>query len=408
MVSTVGAMSFTQAASDNNQVEVRLNYVPSAYVPMGEVYVEFDSRFIENNMVFGEDDVINFAFFYDVAYLTWGGAVTVGDGYQCDNWFYDVADPNATCQYTEHRFGGVFNVMIDGYDIGVSNFDISADNGNYQDIAINLEIGWHYLTIVAAELVSDCNRTEGFHWEYAKDQKVFYVSHDKEDELPVLGEANYNTITVTADPVISDDLNLGYNISSFADNPRPKAEATLNQYTVVDEGNLTNPETIELAVQFNASDADLALNEGPFGGANLADVYAMGPYTYAWIMNDGAIIDGNNTFTPTQLTGEDVSGEGYIQYARLGQNYIYFVLTGMKVDDFGSYIGAIYGVPINAPQLAMSVVRFSLWIGEEVEIEEIDPCADCPCPEPTPGFGIFISVSILGLAAVIVLLRKRK
>jgi hypothetical protein len=56
----------------------------------------------------------------------------------------------------------------------------------------------------------------------------------------------------------------------------------------------------------------------------------------------------------------------------------------------------------------MSVVRFSLWIGEEVEIEEIDPCADCPCPEPTPGFGIFISVSMLGLAAVIALLRRRK
>ena len=218
MVSTVGAMSVTQAASDDNQVEVRINYVPSAYVDMGEVYVEFDSRLIENNMVFGEGDIIDFAFFYDVAVLSWwhpSGIVAPYDGQQCDYWYYDVADPNATCQYTETRFGGMFNVMIDGFDIGVSNFDIGYDGGTHQEIAIQLEKGWHYITIVAAELVSDCNRTEGFHWEYAKDQKKFYISEDKDDDTPTLYDAYFNDINVDQTGVISDDLDLGYNISSL-------------------------------------------------------------------------------------------------------------------------------------------------------------------------------------------------
>lgn len=390
LVSAVGAVSFTQAATDN-QVEVTLQYIPSAYVEMGEVYVEFDSRFLDDNMVFGEDDTLNFAFFYDVAVETWGGATTYGGGLQPENWFYEAPDPNSTCLYTETRFVGVFNVMIDNYDIGMTNFDIWADNGNYQDLVISLDIGWHYFTIVAAELVSDCNHTE-WEWTYAKDQKRFYVSEDKDDTPALLEDALYNDIDLTATPVNSEDLNAYYDWDSFLASPRPIAEATLNQYTVESLGTEAAPVTTDFALQYNASDNVLTLADGTYG-LMYDNIYEMGPLTYMWIVNDGDAIIANDTFEPDNLDG-----------LRLGQNFIYFVLFGFRVDDYSQ----LYGNP--APQLATTTVRFDLWIGPipTTETPTTATCPPCECPTPTPGFGIFISVSMLGLAAVLVLVRRRK
>lgn len=390
VVSTVGAMSITQAAT-NDKVEVRINYVPSAYVPEGELYVEFDSRFLDDNMVFGKDDIINFAFFYDVAVLSWGGATTTGDGFQADYWYYDTQDPMAACQYTETRFGGIFNVMIDNYDIGMTNFDIWADNGNYQDIAIQLDIGWHYITIVAAELVSDCNHTE-FHWEYAKDQKKFFVSNDKEDTPTLMEDAWYNDIDVTVEAVDSLDLNAYYNWTGFDSNPRPKAEATLNQYwdEPYELGTELDPVTTDIAVQFNASDTDFAFTDGPYG-VMYDNAFDLGPYTYLWIVNDGEMDIMNDTYEPTTLTD-----------LRQGQNWIYFCLIGFQIDSYSQLYDN------QAPQLSVSSVRFDIWIGDYEEPIPPDPCEDCPCPTPTSGFGIFISVSMLGLAAVLYLVRRRK
>lgn len=391
VVSTLGAMSTTQAAT-NDKVEVRLNYIPSAYVPTGSVYVEFDSRFVDDNMVFGEDDIINFAFFYDVAVLSWGGATTYGDGFQADYWYYDTQNVSAACQYTETRFGGIFNVMIDNYDIGMTNFDIWSDAGTYQDIAIQLDIGWHYMTIIAAELVSDCNHTV-FNWEYTKDQKRFYVSHDKEDTPTLLEDAWYNTIDLTVDVVNFEDLNAGYPIDDLSDNPRPKAEATLNQYwdpDPYDLGTEAVPVTTEIAVQYNASDTEFHFEDGAYG-VQYSDVYGLGPHTYLWILNDGEMDIINDTYTPTEITG-----------LRQGQNWIYFALVGFQVDSYSQ----LYANP--APQLTISTVRYDIWIGEYEAPPVYDPCAECPCPTPTPGFGIFISVSMLGLAAVLYLVRRRK
>ena len=394
IVSTVGAVTFTKADT-NDKVEVTLQYVPSAYVPVGEVYVEFDSRFLDDNMVFGEKDIIHFAFFYDVAVETWGGATTYGGGIQPEMWFYETPDPNSTCMYTETRFVGVFNVMIDFYDVGMTNFDIWADNGNYQDIVVQLEQGWHTMTIVAAELVSDCNHTT-WEWTYAKDQKRFFISLDKEDTPALLEDALYNEVTVTATPVNSEDLKRPYNITGFLDSPRPVAESTLNQYAEVAVGTETTPVTTAIAVQYNASNHVLTLADGTYG-LMYDNIYEMGPLTYMWIVNDGDALIANDTWEPTTLSG-----------LRLGQNYIYFVLFGFRVDDYSQ----LYGNP--APQLAATTVRFDFLIGDEYVPMTEEPCPECTtnecteCPTPTPGFGIFISVSILGLAAVIVLLRRRK
>jgi len=391
VVSAVGAVTFTQAATDN-QVEVTLQYIPSAYVEMGEVYVEFDSRFLDDNMVFGEDDTINFAFFYDVAVETWGGAHTYGGGIQPEMWYYETPDPNSTCLYTETRFVGVFDVLIDQWDIGMTNFDIWADNGNYQDIVISLDIGWHTMTIVAAELISDCNHTT-WEWTYAKDQKRFYVSEDKDDTAALSEDANYNAIDVLATPVNSEDLKAYYDWDSFLASPRAIAEATLNQYTIEVMGTEAVPVVTDFALQWNTSDNVLTLADGPYG-LMYDNIYEMGPATYMWIVNDQPAIIANDTFEPATL---DVG-------LYKGQNYIYFVLFGFRVDDYSQ----LYGNP--APQLATSTVRFDLWLGDlPEEPTYIDPCPECEeCPEPTPGFGIFISVSMLGLAAVLLLVRRRK
>lgn len=382
VVSTVGAVALTNAAPGDNKVDVIFNYVPSAYVDMGEVYVEFDSRFLDDNMVFGQNDVINFAFYYDVCVETWGGATTTGGGLQPEVWFYEPQN-NASegyigsDLYNTTRFVGTFDVLLDDYDLGMTNFDIWADVGNYQDIPISLDIGWHYMTIVAAELVSDANHTE-WHWEYAKDEKQFYVAETR-SEVPTLQEdARFNEINVTATAVNSEDLDQGYNWTSFLVSPRPLAFSVTSYHTEelgleTDAANVTT----ELEVEYNASDTTLGLADGTYG-LTYTSIYEMGPLTYMWILNNGDMDIANDTYTPEIIKG-----------LRQGQNIVYFILFGFRVDDYSQ----LYGNP--APQLATDVALFRIWVG--------------PLPDSTgPSFGILISVSILGLAAALLFVRRRR
>ena len=62
VASMVGAFAPVNA-SQSNTVGVTLDYIPSAYVPSDGIYVEFDSRFLDNNQVFTEQDIISFSFF---------------------------------------------------------------------------------------------------------------------------------------------------------------------------------------------------------------------------------------------------------------------------------------------------------------------------------------------------------
>jgi hypothetical protein len=229
-------------------------------------------------------------------------------------------------------------------------------------------------------------------WEYAKDQKRFYIADDRDDTPTLLEDALYNDLDLTVVKKNSEDLNAGYNITDLSSNPRPRAEATLNQYwdEPYDLGTELVPVTTDIAVQYNTSDADFALTDGPYGVA-YDNVYGLGPHTYFWILNDGALDAVNDTYTPATITG-----------LRKGQNWVYFCLVGFQVDSYSQ----LYGNP--APQLALATVRYDIWIGPWEEQEPYDPCAGCECPVPTPGFGIFISVSMLGLAAVLYLVRRRK
>jgi len=385
MISTVGVVALSNAATDDNKVEVIINYVPSAYVDMGYCWVEFDQRILDDNFIYGENDIISFSFFYDVAIEAWFGAVAPGDGYQTDYWFYNEPN-NVTAGYTgsdmynETRFSGWMDVILDGYDMGMSNFDVGADGGTYQQIPLQLDIGWHYLTITAAELVSDANHTE-WYWDYSSDSKRFYVGETKDAIPPVIVNAFWNDVNVTANAMNSEDLpSQGYNITEFLDNPRPLAEADFaTQFQNADLGveDVVNV-TTSIIANYNASDANLNLVDA--GTAVFDNIYEMGPSTYFWVLNNGYLDIANDTYEPETLTG-------LIQ----GQNWVYFILYGLGVDDLAMWLGGGSAVP----RLLVDVAIFGIWVGD--------------LPESTGlGFGIFISVSILGLAAALYFVRRRK
>ncbi len=383
VVSTVGFVALSNAATDDNKVDVTINYVPSAYIDMGYCWVEFDARFLDDNTVFGENDVISFSFSYDVAIEAWFGAVAPGGGLQTDAWFFEeqnnwTAGYTGTDLYNSTRFTGTLDVILDGYDLGMSNFDVGADGGTYQDIPIQLDIGWHYLTISAAELVSDANHTEWF-WNYSYDSKRFYVGENKDVVPTLVVNAYFNDVDVLANQVASQDLpSQGYNITDWLDVPRPVAEAVFaTQYSEVDEGIEGANVTASIEANFNASDTNLNLVAN-IDGVVMDNIYEMGPMTYMWIINNGGMDIANDTYEPETLTGLNV-----------GQNYVYFIVYGFTADD----IALDYGHA--APRVQHDVAIFHIWVGE--------------LPASTGlGFGIFISVSILGLAAALYFVRRRK
>jgi hypothetical protein len=375
VVSTVSAVALTTAEQGDNKVDITIDYVPSAYVPSDGVYVEFDTRFIGDNDVFTTDDILHFAFFYDVAVISWASYLyTTGYGIQADEWFYCpqnnwTAGYTGTDLYNITRFAGTFNVMLDDYDLGFSNFYLDEDNGNYQEIRLSLDVGWHYLTIVAAEMVSDGNHTE-FHWEYAKDEVVFYVAEDRGDVPPLIEDALYNSVELTATAVSSEDLGQYYTWEYWLSNPRPVAEAQAPVYQTVDVGTEAAPIVTPASLIFNASDNPIELVSGSYG-AVYVDLDTMGEYTYMWYVNNA---DWNNdTVTEAPL--------------KKGQNFIFFNLFGAKVDDFSQLYGEA------APAIGHDLAVLRIFVGE---------------PEATGlGFGILISVSMLGLVSYAIL-RKRK
>ncbi|MCK5304158.1 MAG: hypothetical protein KAJ72_02840 [Candidatus Heimdallarchaeota archaeon] len=376
VVSTVSAITLTNAEQGDNKVEITIDYIPSAWVPSDEVYVEFDTRFIGDNDVFTEQDVLHFAFFYDVAVIAWASYLfTLGNGWQTDEWFYEPQN-NVSAGYTGSdlynttRYAGMFNLMLDDYDLGMSNFWLDEDNGNYQEIRLNLDVGWHYLTVVAAEMVSDANHTE-FHWTYAKDQVVFYVAEDRTDVPPLIEDALYNTVELVATAVDSEDLGQYYSWTEWLDNPRPVAEAASPVYQTVDVALEGAPVVTEVFVNYNASNNPIELYDGAMG-SNYVGMDTMGLLTYMWYVNNA---DWNNMST-TQAP------------LKKGQNFIFFNLFANKADDYAQLYGEA------APAVGHDLAVMRVFIGEEAV--------------PTGlGFGILISVSMLGLVSY-AFLRKRK
>ena len=387
VVTTVGAFTNVNAEQSDNTVQVTLNYIPSAYVPSDGIYVEFDRRFVDNNQVFSEDDIISFAFFYDVVCLSWASRLlTTGDGWQTDAWMNAEMNNATTWNYTvapdfweynTTRFAGTFNLMLDDYDLGLSNFYLDEDNGNYQDITLDLAVGWHYLSIVAAECVSDGNHTD-WSWEYAKDQKVFYVAEDRKD-IPPLQEDAYNNVTMVPHAISSEDLGQYYTWESYLDNIRPVAEATGTVYQTIDAGTEAAPLMSTAEVNYNGSDHEL----NPIWtmwGTEFSNWTEMGPLTYMWWVNNGAAETRDSGVVTKQL--------------KQGQNFVFFSLFAFKADDFAQYYADYYGLVNGVVGFGTDMAVIRIFVGE---------------PESTGfGFGILISVSMLGLVAALGIVRKRK
>lgn len=377
VVSSLGVIAVSNA-KPQTEVEVTLAYVPPSNIDVGQVWVEFDDRFISDNQVFGQNDKIYFAFYYDVAFVSWAGANAYGDGWQPDNWFFDVPDENGT--YTETRFYGMMNVYLDDVALGLSNFDISATIADtYQEVKVELYIGWHTLTVVAVELVSDETHTS-WHWEYSKDEVRFYVGKTAQDIPPLEEDSPGTTVNVEATPVEAANLpQHAYNWTDFFE-IRPVVDAANYSQLVqnIDEG-----ETATATVAFNSSWVDvLGLSPTQYG-VTFTDMYEMGPSAVTWFANTGDLVLGSNVGDLNSLTATFNLTKGI--------NYVYCTVWGPKADDYAHFYGISY------PTLRSSTQIFTIIVGE--------------LPGATSGaglsFGAFISVSILGLAAAI-MLRRRK
>ena len=394
VLSGIGFAAVTNAESTSKKVDVTLSYVPSAYVPHDSVYLEFDSRFLADNNIYGLDDEIYFSYFYDVALTYWesGYYVTTGSGLQPDFW-YKCPENNASLgyqgsdKYNITRVLGAFELILDDYGLGWGGFDIGADAGTYQKVKISLDIGWHYLTIIGAELVSDGNHTE-FHWEYAKDQVKFYVAETRHDSATLQQEAWGNYAIPEATAVLSEDLPEpfhNYTVTDWPDAYQPYAYVESDSFVQLDEGTEEAMINTTIEVVYNSSDTEfmLAYNASypqgyyvPTVTAHYASIGNMGPHTYAWIVND----------KPLQIDTDDALG------LLKGNNIIIFALWGMKADSWSAQYAWYYQQPFPVMEVKLAIAR--VFVGE---------------PESTgPGFGIFISVSMLGLVAALYIMRRRK
>jgi hypothetical protein len=219
-------------------------------------------------------------------------------------------------------------------------------------------------------MVSDANHTE-FHWEYAKDQVVFYVADDRGDVPPLIEDALYNEVELVATAVNSEDLGQYYEWTEWADNPRPVAESATPVYQTIPVALEGSPVVTEVYVNYNASNNPIELFDGSYG-SNYVAMDTMGMLTYMWYVNDADFNNMTTTIAPLKK----------------GQNFIFFNLFGNKLDDYAQLYGEA------APAVGHDLAVMRVFVGEPVD--------------PTGmGFGILISVSMLGLVSY-AFVRKRK
>lgn len=388
ILTSVGAMTISATAGTHDTyVDVNLNIMPKLAVEDG-FFVEINDSVIVENQIFFDNESIDIGFVYNVSYSAYyggGDEGVYGGCYQPENWFYAPNDSNGV--YTETRIYGTWNVYMDDFDLGISNYDPYSGTGDTtQEFTLLLKVGWHLLTIVACELVSDATRTS-FEWQWLKDSVWFYVtdhtlSANKLTKLPKRSmDPSVGNAICTATPVASTDLYNGYEWDDGlgpgvpGSQIRPIAEAadqSLNSHT-----NFADNDTEVLEVNYNTTYGDFLLTDvasayNPYGQVVYASLDNFGEGDFVWWSNDNDFVYTDDATLPLLLNEH---------------NYVFFVVSGGHGYDYWSDAFLF-------PVCQVSSVIYNILMEKSTGLGM--------------GPGILISVSMFGLVAALSLKRFRK
>ena len=384
VIASFGVIAPTYAA-ENSSKTVNIQYGAPHNVDEGGLSV--DLVFVQDYDPYLDKHDLSFFFYYDLAMTIWaapffyGYAVgSYGGGAPQVDWWYETPNDQTLYptlpMYNETRFGGYLNVMLDDYSLGLSNFDPSVlEADTWQDITLTLETGWHYITVIAAEMISDRDHTE-FEWVYAKDQVRFYIGYEGEEPAAAVGPAMYNTVNFIATALPSLDMGQAFNYSNW-DEIRVLVEPVVIYETQsVALGTEKKPLVTDVELIYNSSAGEADFYESGWGGPALDFVGGnTGESNISWVINDGPIIFGD---------------EGTLYK---GINYVYGLVWGLQPDSGSVFFSQLGYLPAPIPNVGVDIAIFTISVG---------------LAEAGFGFGIFISVSILGLVSALFVMRRRK
>ncbi|MHA1814616.1 MAG: hypothetical protein ACTSX1_01295, partial [Candidatus Heimdallarchaeaceae archaeon] len=305
MLSTFSAFANSEE-QETKLVSVTLKMAPICAYDLGpSLSVEFNRSIMEDDQVYTTDDEVWYGFNIDIAEDTLFTDI-VEDSF-VNQWYFN--EPDVYGVYNITRLQGNFNLYLDNIDLGISNIGSYYGINTTQDIAVTLEEGWHLLTIIAGEVVSDIYHTT-FNWEWDKDTVYFYVSEDLIDNPPERKQAT-NVCDVKSYPTPADEL-----VNHFEwtwNDIRVATELHNNDVSTLSQTLLRSADDAYVEVSYNYSTYPLALVEDS-GFAVFQSLHHLGPGLSFWWVNDGDLSQADeNSF---QLISSN--------------NYVYFAAIGMK------------------------------------------------------------------------------
>jgi len=361
LLSTFSAYTIS-GEQETKLVPVTLKISPICSYELGpSMFVEFNRTIMDDDQDYTTDDEIWFGFDLDIADDTL--FTDSGEGSYVNQWYFN--EPNEFGEYNVTRLQGNFNLYLDNTDLGISNIGQYSGINTTQDIAVTLEEGWHLLTIIAGEVVSDIYHTT-FSWQWAKDSLYFYVSEDPIDNPPERKQAS-NVCDVKSYPTDANQL-VNHFEWTWTD-IRVATELHDSDVSTLSQTLLRSVDDAYVEADYNYSTYPLALVEDD-GYAVFQSLHHLGPGISFWWANDGVFsLENEDTFP-----------------LNVGNNYVYFAAIGMK-----PHFSWDYGA-ITIPTVMVSSKVFTI-------INDVSRVS----------YGFFsVLLGFIALAATVTVLRKRK